>query len=82
MQRTCPVWTALHPLQQNLDEPLLLCAVAGKLVTLTSKLVELAIRLEAQYPKFWVTAMIDQVEEVDEDGFEDLMEVSNAQEST
>lgn len=82
MQRACPVWSTLHLLQQNLDETLLLCAVAWKLVTLTSKFVELAIRLEAQHLEFRVTAMIDQIEKVDEDGFEDLMEVSSAQESS
>lgn len=66
----------LHLLQQNLDDALLLCAVSRELVSLAGELVELCVRLEAQNLEVWVTTMIHQVEEVDEDGLQNLMHVS------
>ena len=68
----------LHLLQQDFDEPLLLRTVAWKLVALPRKLVELAVRLKPQYLKvFWIAAMVNKTEEVDEDSLQDLVNVSN-----
>lgn len=66
----------LHLLQQDFDEALLLCAVSRELISLTSELVELCVRLEAQDLEVWVTTVIHQVEEVDKDGLQNLMHVS------
>jgi hypothetical protein len=57
---------ASHLLQEDLDETLLLCAVAWKLVTIAGELVELAIGLEAQHLELWITPVIDEIEKVDE----------------
>lgn len=67
-----------HLLQENLDEPLLLRAVSGKFMALASVRVELAPCLEAQNLQLWVTAVIDNVEQVDEDTPENLRYVSDA----
>lgn len=69
---------SLHLLQQNLDEALLLCAVTRKLVSLARELVELAVRLETQDLEFWVAAVVHKIEQVDEDGFQNLFSISNA----
>ena len=70
--------SALHLLQQNLNEALLFRTVTRKLVTLASELVEFTVRLEAQHLGGWVAPVIHKIEEIDEDRLQDLLSVSKA----
>lgn len=62
----------LHLLQQDFDEPLLFRTTTWKQIPIPRELAEFAVRLESEYLKLWVAAMVNKVEEVDEDRFEDL----------
>lgn len=62
----------LHPLQQNLDESFLLCAISREFMTIASEFVELAVRSKMLNLRLWVAAVIHEVEQVNEDGFQGL----------
>lgn len=63
---------ASHLLQQDLDETFLLRAASWKFAPVASKSIEFAPRLERHHLQLWVAAVINEVEQVDEDGLEDL----------
>jgi hypothetical protein len=69
---------ASHLLQKSLNEPLLLRAVSGELMALASVRVELAPCLKAKDLQLWVTAVINDVEQVDKDTPENLRCINDA----
>jgi hypothetical protein len=66
----------LHPLQQDLDDAILINALLWELAAFGSVTTEGAIRREADDPDSGVATMIDQVEEVDVDRPQHLLTVS------
>lgn len=73
----CPKTTS-HLLQQNFDEPLLLCTVARELMSLLCESVELAIGLKSLHLEVRIATVVYKIEEVDEDWFQDLSSISKA----